>query len=118
MGVIDKQAPVHYSACMPVFEFNQDNMPTGEEFRRILQQAEEDYDPLEELLSMERELARLEQDHGMASAEFFERYQTGELGDEFAYVVWAGTYRLYLRLRKAISESLNLVLAAEVLSLR
>ena len=108
----------HYSAYMPVFEFNQHNMPKPEEFQQMLQQAAEQDDPLEELLSMERELARLEQQHGMTSVEFFERYQSGELGDDFAYIVWAGTYRLYLRLRKAISESLNLVLAAEVLSLR
>ena len=35
------------------------------------------------------ELARLEAQHGMSSAEFFERYQAGTMGDSKAVVRWA-----------------------------
>jgi hypothetical protein len=116
-SVIDKRTLVHYSAYMPVFEFTQHNMPTGEELRRMLQQAEENYDPLAELLRMERELSRLEDEHGMTSEEFANRYQSGELGDDFHFIIWSGKYRLYLRLREMISNSLAMVIAADISSI-
>lgn len=94
---------------MTVFEFSERNMPSAEEFRRLWQQADEEYDPLEELLRLDRELALLEAEHEMDSAEFFSRYQTGEVGDNITYVAWAGRYRLYLNLKHAISDSLRLV---------
>ncbi len=94
---------------MTVLEFSELNLPSAEEFRRLWQQADEDYDPLEDLLRLERELALLEAEHELDSAEFFSRYQAGEVGDEIAYVTWAGRYRLYMNLRHAISESLRLV---------
>jgi hypothetical protein len=102
---------------MPVFEFNQHNMPTGDELRHMLQQAEENYDPLAELLRMERELSRLEDEHGMTSEEFSNRYQSGELGDDFHFINWSGKYRLYLRLREMISHSLAMVIAADTPSI-
>ena len=45
-----------------------------------------------EILTPERlraELARLEAGHGLSSAEFFERYQAGEMGDSKAIIRWA-----------------------------
>ena len=49
----------------------------------------------------------LEAEHGLTSAEFLTRYQMGEMGDDLAYVSWAGRYRLYLNLKRAISDSLR-----------
>jgi hypothetical protein len=46
---------------MPVYEFNQQTMLTPAEFTQLLRGADEHYDPVEELLSLERELATLEQ---------------------------------------------------------
>ncbi len=97
---------------MPAFEFTQENLPSVEEFRRIVQQAEETYDPLEELLRLERELALLEAEFELPSAEFFDRYEAGEMGDELTYVSWAGRYRLYSNLKRAISDSLRTVVTA------
>lgn len=96
---------------MPTIEFNQNNQPSVAELRQLLQDAEENYDPIEELLNLERQLAQVEQTHGLTSAEFYRRYQAGEMGDDIAYVAWAGRYRLYLRLKRTISNSLKLVLA-------
>ena len=45
-----------------------------------------------ETLTPERlraELVRLETEHGMSTAEFFERYQAGEMGDSKAVMRWA-----------------------------
>ena len=89
---------------MPAIEFNQDNKPSVAELRQLLQDAAGNYDPLEELLQLERQLAQLEQTHGLGSVEFYRRYQAGEMGDDVAIVAWAGRYRLYLRLRRTISD--------------
>ena len=45
-----------------------------------------------ELLTPDRlraELGRLETEHGMSSAEFFERYQAGTMGDSKAVMRWS-----------------------------
>jgi hypothetical protein len=85
-------------------------MPDPEEFKQLLQTASEQYDPVEELLNLERQLLELEQKHNLASSEFYRRYQAGEMGDDITFVTWAGRYKLFLSLKKAISESLKLVL--------
>jgi hypothetical protein len=96
---------------MPTIEFNQDNKPSLEELRQLLQESGENYDPVEELLQLERQLVQLEQTYNLTSAEFYQRYQAGEFGDEVKFVAWVGRYRLYLRLKKTISNSLKMVLA-------
>lgn len=102
---------------MPIIEFTQENKPSIEELRQLLQEAEENYDPVEELLLLERQLAQLEQQYNLKSAEFYRRYQAGKMGDDTAYIAWAGRYRLYLRLKEIISNSLKLVLDSSSLPL-
>ena len=99
---------------MPIIEFNQENKLSVAELRQQLQEAEENYDPVEELLLLERQLAQLEQTHNLTSAEFCRRYQAGEMGDELDFVAWDGRYRLYLRLKESISNSLKLVLVGSL----
>jgi len=94
---------------MPSFEFNSETMPTPEEFTRMLREASEQYDPVEELLRLERELVTLERKYDMSSAEFYSQYQSGELGDAMDFIEWAGLYRLHSRLKKLISSSLDVV---------
>ena len=96
---------------MPTIEFNQENKPSVAELRQLLQDSGENYDPVEELLQLERQLARLEQTYDLTSAEFYRLYQAGEMGDDVNYVAWNGRYRLYLRLKETISNSLKIVLA-------
>ena len=96
---------------MTIIEFDQENKPSVAELRQLLQDVEENYDPIEELLHLERQLALLEQTHDLASADFYRRHQAGEMGDDLAFIVWPGRYRLYLRLKETISNSLKLVLA-------
>jgi hypothetical protein len=98
---------------MPMFEYNQETMPSSQEFIKTLREASEQYDPVEELLRLERELVHLEQEHNMSSPEFYRLYQTGQLGDDVAIIEWAGRYKLYLRLKQAISNSLNLVVTSQ-----
>ncbi len=97
---------------MPTYQFTQDNMPAPAELRELLQAANEQYNPIEELLSLERQLMTLEQKYQMTSAEFYGRYHQGTMDDAVEFVAWAGRYRLYLKLKEAVSNSLNMVLTA------
>lgn len=94
---------------MPTYQFNQETIPSTAKLHALFRQADETYDPLEELLRLERDLARLEAEHGLSSSAFLERYLAGEMGDAVETVAWAGRYRLYLNLKRAISESLQVV---------
>lgn len=86
--------------------------PSTDEFRVMLREAAEQYDPVDKLLELQRELLALEMKHAMTSADFYRRYRAGELGDDLDMIVWAGRYRQYLQLKSAISASLNIVVAA------
>ena len=95
---------------MPGIEYTQDNWPSADEFVRRLRETEEQYDPVDKLLTLERKLAALEQTHGMSSEEFLQRYHAGQMEDTLEFVRWAGQYKLYLNLRDMISTSLQLVI--------
>ena len=99
---------------MPILEFTQQTMPNQTKFRQLLHEINEQHDPVEELLMLERQLLTLEQKYNLASSEFYRQYRAGELGDDIAFVTWAGRYRLYISLKQAISESLKMVLAEPV----
>lgn len=94
---------------MPKLRYTRGQLPTPEAFARELQEARETYDPLEELLALERELLLQEQQHGLSSAEFYSRFMAGEGGDSPDVISWVGRYEAYLNLKAAISESLSLV---------
>jgi len=102
---------------MPRLEYNQETLPTPEEFVQTLRETSEQYDPVEELLRLERELVRLEEKFSMPSDEFFRRYQAGEMGDDVEIIEWAGRFRLYQRLKQLISNSLNLVVTSQAVAL-
>ena len=43
-------------------------------------------------------LQEKEQQFGLSSIEFFNRYNAGSLGDARDYIEWAGLYRAYLKM--------------------
>lgn len=96
---------------MATLNFSGNQLPALAEFLQQLREADEQYDPVEKLLTLERQLAVLEQKHGITSPEFFQRYQAGAMGDSVEFVSWAGRYRLYRELKAAISASLKLVVS-------
>jgi hypothetical protein len=99
---------------MPEFHYQSGNLPEPAEFRRILREASEHYDPVDELLRLEQSLRTREQSHGMSSADFYARFVAGKAGDDPELVGWAARYEAFLRLKTAISESLKLVVALPV----
>lgn len=107
---------------MPVYDLNERTSLEPEYFARLLRERDQSYDPLEELLRLERELNELERQYQakhnepLSSAEFYERYRNGEMGDAIELVRWAGRYRLYKNLKDAISSSLEMVLTERVVA--
>ncbi|MCX6030317.1 MAG: hypothetical protein NT169_13610 [Chloroflexi bacterium] len=100
---------------MPVLEYTQETLPkTREEFVRLLESARQNADPLDDLLSLSRQLLTLEQRHDMTSDDFYVRYKRGELGDSMDFIRWAGRYRLYRELKDEINQSLTIVLTERV----
>lgn len=81
--------------------------------RRVREQAE-NYDPLEKLLQIQRDLFQLEQKYGLHSDEFYRLYQAGQMGDDVEMVGWAGRYRLFLGLRSMIADGLDQVITFPV----
>ena len=96
---------------MATLDFSGNQLPALAEFLQQLREADDQYDPVEKLLTLERQLALLEQSHSITSAEFFLRYQAGVMGDSVEFVGWAGRYRLYRELKAAISASLKLIVS-------
>jgi hypothetical protein len=64
--------------------------------------------PVEALAAVIRSLVAYEQRYQMSSADFYDRYQRGEIGDSIDFVEWAGDYQHY----QAIKEELERKLAA------
>jgi hypothetical protein len=85
----------------------------GETLRAVREQVA-DYDPVDKLLQLQRELLSLEQRYGLSSSEFYRRYQAGEMGDDVEIVGWAGRYRAFVELRSSIADSLNQVIVLPI----
>ena len=101
---------------MSEFHYQQDNLPEPAEFRRLLREASEQYDPVDELLRLENALRELERRYAQSSGEFYARFVQGTAGDEPEFVGWAARYEAFLRLKSAISEGLKLVVAVPVMA--
>jgi hypothetical protein len=98
---------------MAKVEFTSGKLPPLVEFMQQIASEDAQYDPVEKLLSLERDLFVLEQKYKLSSAEFYQQYQAGVAGDSVEFVGWAGRYRLYRNLRQAISASLQLVISEQ-----
>lgn len=46
---------------------------------------------------LKRELEAFEEKYGMSSAQFYEKFQAGAMGDSADVVLWAGTYEWFLK---------------------
>ena len=92
-----------------MLQYDSQSLPTPEEFHKALREASEQYDPVEELLQLQRELYALEQRYHLSSAECYRRFAAGEMGDDPEIFAWVGRYRGFTHLKAAISEGLRIV---------
>jgi hypothetical protein len=62
--------------------------------------------PIEALTVLIRSLVAYEQRYQMSSADFYARYQRGEMGDTADVVEWAGDYQHYMQLKEELEQKL------------
>ena len=96
---------------MPHLSYDENSMPTPEEFRKALREASEKYDPIDDLLYLQRELILLEEKYGISSEEFYRLFYEGKMGDDVDMIWWVGCYREFMHLKDAVSEALQIVAA-------
>jgi len=89
---------------------------TREELSRLLEEAQRDGNPLDDLLALNRQLLSFERQYDMSSVEFYTRYKRGEMGDDLNFVRWAGRYRLYCELKEEIEKGLTMVLTERAMA--
>ena len=77
----------------------EENKPTPEELRQMLNQAMSESNPVDDLLQVAAELREYEQRYGTSSTEFFKRFHLGEL-DELQHCIGrASAYDVFLKLK-------------------
>jgi hypothetical protein len=95
---------------MPTTRFTAENWPeSATEFRRILQEAWHGSAPLDDFVQLVRDLTLLEQKYGLDSAEFYKRYQRGEMGDELEIMRWASKFEIYEEMKEDLDNTLSLL---------
>jgi hypothetical protein len=57
-----------------------------------------------QLADLSDELTRFEQRYGMNSADFFARYQAGQMGDDADVFEWNALYKMHARLADAVKS--------------
>lgn len=62
--------------------------------------------PVEALAALIRILVAYEQRYQMSSADFYARYQKGDMGDAAEFVEWAGDYQHYMQLKEEMEQKL------------
>lgn len=88
---------------MPSLHFTKENMPaSSEEFSRMLREAVEQSNPIDDLLELAEDLRNFEQKYGMASDEFFQKFHAGQMGDELDFFEWSFCVKAYRHMRKSI----------------
>ena len=86
--------------------FTQENMPTPQEFGRMLSEAIDKSNPVDELIELSRALYELEREFGMKSADFYEKYKRGEMGDSEKAMHWAMLYHSFLERKRRVEAAL------------
>jgi hypothetical protein len=91
---------------MPTTRFTAESWPeSAAEFRRILQEAWHGRATIDEFARLVRDLTLLEQKHGLRSADFYERYQRGEMGDDIEIMRWASKFEIYEEMREDLDST-------------
>ncbi len=90
---------------MARFVFTKENMPTSEEFRKLLDETpprpETEY-----LHDLSRDLFTFENRFNMNSDVFYARFMRGEMGDDMPFIEWAGCYEIYIEAKQKVNNRL------------
>lgn len=95
---------------MPTIRFSRENWPdSATEFRRILQEPWHDSAPVDDFVELVRDSTLLEQKYGLDSAESYERYQRGEMGDEIEIMRWASKFEIFKEMKEDLDNAFSLL---------
>ena len=83
-----------------------ENLLSLAEFKALLEQTTARSSVLEDVLGLLREIVAYEDKYNMDSDVFYARFMRGELGDDLAFIMWAGQYELYLETKQEIASQL------------
>lgn len=97
---------VERDVLMAKITITKSNLLSLTEFKTVLEQMEERSSPLNNILSLLRQLVAFEQKYNLASDVFYARFMRGEMGDDLPFVKWAGRYELYLEAKQELDQQL------------
>lgn len=60
----------------------------------------------------QRKLKDFEKRHQLSTAEFFAKYQKGEMGDGADIIDWAGEYKMFLKLEDDLKKLEEIIIAS------
>lgn len=97
---------------MPTITYTDNNLPSPEEFRRVLREAMENSDPIDELLELYGQLGEYERRYGISSEECYRRFTAGQMGDDVDIFDWVWCYKVFVQIKSDIKQSLDVVVDA------
>ena len=56
------------------------------------------------IINMKIELKNFEDKYDMSTKDFYQEFESGSLGDDKDYMIWAGTYEMLLGNRERLEE--------------
>lgn len=83
-----------------------DNMLSSDAFKTWLEESEASDTTLDNVLDLLRQLVTFEKKFDVRSDIFYARFMRGEMGDDMAFIKWAGRYELYLEAKQALDQQL------------
>ena len=89
---------------MAKITITKDNLLSLTEFKALLEQMEGRSSKMDDILGLLRELVAFEERYNLASDVFYARFMRGEMGDDIAFIKWAGRYELYLEAKQEIDS--------------
>ena len=90
---------------MPKVSYTKENMPKKPgEMVKALREAAKTTTPLDDLIDLTREMAHLEIKYKMSSEEFYQKFNTGQMGDKMEIMHWANIYEIQKHLKQKLEK--------------
>ncbi len=93
---------------MPVVKFTGQTMPpSGEALKQELRKALDNASPLDDFIQVIKDLTQFELRYKLDSAEFFTRFQQGQMGDDIDFMRWATRYEIHREMKAGMEQLFN-----------
>ena len=58
----------------------------------------------EKMSNIEIDLKNFEKKYNLTSKDFYKKFESGEIGDDEDYIIWAGIHEMLIQNRKRLAE--------------